>query len=237
MKVSVEFGHTYPSDGLHTAHMPNKGAELSRSSSAFELAQRQCGEDSVRIAVEQGYEPVKHVMIDDVESYRQGNSADSWKYVLVKERIVEATRQIYAPDEIIRESQFVTQALAHLPKIDGLDPPKKHIKLHTKTGKQRVRIRGFKDVADPEHPSCDVLDLAWHEHRARSAGVLLTILHYSYEDQQARVHALMDLTDAQQSSSATLFLDDSGAPIQLIRWNVLDERANLYFDALESLTL
>jgi len=73
-----------------------------------------------------------------------------------------------------------------------------------------VRLSGFKGVADPHHPSCAVLDLAWIEWRLQNYSRVFTALPLKYLAQQRQVAALTALAALPgRERVTTLFVDES----------------------------
>jgi hypothetical protein len=244
MKVSVEYGHTYSSDELYTRGLPSHDLvekdQLSRGLTKFEQACMTVGNDAARLAEEAGFEVKRHVLIDDVElAAQQHKSQDSERFQLTRARMHHAVEALYRPDEVVHEADLASDALRNIDLItQATGKDQTHVKANTTTGPQRIRLRGFRDIADAAHPSCDVLDLAWHQKRAQDAEVLITVLHQNYAHQQARVHALAELVADgafAQISAATLLVDDDGQPSQLLRWQTARPEVASYFDSLEAL--
>ncbi|HEY4524754.1 MAG TPA: hypothetical protein VJL39_00125 [Candidatus Paceibacterota bacterium] len=237
-KVSIEFGHTYTDSGLvQSGESMHRGIrELQRELTAFEMRCKENGNAAVEIARQLELTAKTHVLLDDVEwSYEQSRShGNTDRIALFRARSLQGAEIAFSPDSAQSEGSLVPQAKA---RLDSLPSERSHIRLDTQTGKQRVRIRGFTGIEDETHPSCDILDLVWHEKRADEADILLTILHQAYESQQARVHALAEHitgTKLNDASAATLLLDDAGTPVALRRWSERSEKAKLYFDVIES---
>jgi hypothetical protein len=239
MKVSVEYGHTYAADGIYTRGMPAETIEanqsqVSRELTAFEQSCKALGDTAATMAVDAGFEVTKHLLIDDVEwAYKQKGSQDSGRWATFRWRVNKAAEALYEPDETVSEAELVGAAIKNATNVrEKLDKTGKYVKLDTRTGEQRVSLTGFKGVDDTQHPSCDVLDLSWHQKRGEDAEVLVTILHESYETQQARVHALAEVVaddSFNNLSIASLLVDDNGRASRLL------QAAQAYFESLQSL--
>src|SRR3989344_767511 len=211
-KVSIETAHPYTSDDLRITGDAFIGKEprLKREMTAFEQACARVGNSLADLAEQMGFETTTHVLIDDVTwAAAQEKSAEPHRWSLFRNSAEMGAELAYSPDAISSEAAYKNAGvlLADLLRNISGKEGASHIRLHTQSGRQRIRLTGFKEVADPEHPSCDVLDLAWHQDRAKEHRVLLNVLHESYAGQQDRVDALFALlpnTDPSISSALLL---------------------------------
>lgn len=215
---------------------PGEKLELARELTAFETKCKEVGEKIEAIAHELMLSTRRHILVDDVEEvWRQQWSLDSWRLQLFRDRAKAGAESAYDPDRVESEGDLVESAY----RLLSSHPmgQKRSMRLSTETGEQRVKLRGFAAVKDAEHPSCDLLDVVWHERKADEAEILITVLHKKYKNQQARVHALareLSMPNLKESSSATLFLDDEGNPESLSVWKARDEVAERFFKAIEA---
>lgn len=237
-KVSIETGHTYTSDDLllDTESERRGIRELNRELTPFETRCAELGQAAAACAGRLGFDVKTHVLLDDVEvAYAQHRSEDPWKYASLRGRAHEGAKIAYEPDTVTPEASLVADAEQQL---QALGTDSHSIRMQTRAGIQRVKLRGYSELVDPSHPSCDILDVSWHIHRSKDADILLTILHENYFKQQARVQALaaaISGTSVNTASMATLFLNDAGDPVSLERWYERSADASNYYDELEKL--
>lgn len=238
--VSIEQAHPHTEDvllirGEPFAH-PGAKMELQRELTPFEARCGEVGEEVEEVAIGMGLSTRKHILVDDVDwAEKQAKSQDSWRWQLFRERAKLGAEVAYGAEGAQSEADLVAKAhqlLSTRPAGEGGS-----MRLKTATGEQDVKLRGFKGVSDKEHPSCDILDVVWHEKKADEADILITVLHKKYRNQQARVHALareLAVPNLEGSSSATLFLDDDGKPELFTVWKVQDEVADRFFKTVAS---
>lgn len=245
-KVSIEFGHIYTDDNLYVdnymSSYPNAHT-LNRELTTYEKACAFAGNRAADVAKDLGIEAVKHLLIDDVEwAFRQRQSMDDhWRWQLFRNRAILGAQKAYdiaGLTSVESEGDLAIAAVKNLQKLrEKVGNGGSHIRLQTRTGDQRVRLTGYRAIEDKEHPSCDILDLTWHQKRGKDTAILLTVLPKGYISQQARVHALAELLAGEplnKVSAATLLLDDVGDPSQLVRWTERSSEATRYFDLLQS---
>lgn len=198
---TVEIGHTYAPDRL--GPFAPEGHE-GRRAPGYDRVFTDSPEAARLRALAQdiGDKSLVVALVDDVAvRERQRNSDDPWRWQAFidasKASVVAATGA-----EIVEyESAFALRARDMVEEIRTMELPTDYRlsetgnKLIFGSGKTKVRIPlvGFGGVDDPTHPSCQMLDLAWLEHKLSLAPDAITVLPQGYEEQQEQVRLLADL--------------------------------------------
>ncbi len=255
MKITIEYGHVYFGEAPYIKHIedlhdgPKPGEAYSRQLNTAEMSSFRIGSETASIAKDDGYEVRTVVMVDDVVEYSKQHEArhgdDSARWILFRQRILQAAKDLLAPDKVVSEGELYFKGLAINSKLDArakllgqaVNGSRITVSSNIDGSSKKIKTRGFKDIVNPHWPSCDVLDLTFKSEQAQESDVIITILPLTYEEQQQRVNALAKfLVDPklQKVSSATVFIDEIGQPCKIVVWNDPDLQAQELFKSLET---
>lgn len=209
---TIEIGHTYAPDLL----VPSICA---LNEAAFEFSDTPYAGKLRAIAYQIGKDATRVAFVDDIAARNeQRKSADGWRWELFIQRSAQSVRVGTEASIIAFESEYVQRGRELVEEIStmelssGYRMSDNQQKLVVGSGKTKTRIPlvGFKGIEDESHPSCQVLDLAWLEHRLTIASEAITVLPVKYESQQNQVKLLADLFPHLSSEKMTnYFIADS----------------------------
>lgn len=214
---SVEIAHTYVPELLtpHVGWREEGGLDLPTFEQSSDYHKR-----LAQVALSYSKRPILLGFIDDI-----GKSEE--ESFMTELSVMEGLQG--SPD-VYFESDYIEPAKQLIERIRGSDLPilwrlsDDMRKTVYGTGKTRIRIPlvGFSGIDDPEHPSCQVLDLAWTIDRLQSiAPDTATILPENYSAQQMQVAALARLIpEITESKVTTILTDDVGRESNRFVWEL-----------------
>jgi len=208
---TVEIGHTYA---------PQRLVPLSDARSAGE-AKFQVTAQAARlqaIAGELGEQSLRVAFVDDViaRDKQRKSIAEGWRWQLFIGLSGESVRAGTGAELVAFESAYEPRARQMIDELRASGLPTGYRlsqggrQLISGTGKSKMRIplEGFKGIDDVTYPSCQVLDLAWLEHRLQLAPEAVTILPVGYEEQQRQVSILARaFPDLQETTVRSIFVE------------------------------
>lgn len=205
--VSVEIGHIYTPD--YHKDVPTRLLEQAAKAR----------EDGAMLLT----------LVDDVEATESLKlSQDSWRWQMFIDRSAESARENFG-SQVYFESWFESKARKIREELVTMELPPGY-KL-SKTGdkmivgdkrdKVRISLSGFGGVDDPTYTSCEVLELAWLEHRLGLANKAVSILPAVFVEQQKRVELLARLLPKFAGKSIeTVFVNQVGAEQSRHQWSL-----------------
>lgn len=162
-----------------------------------------------------GHAVTRLSLLDDVVVREaQRVSAESWRWELFirvsRQSVEQGTSAV-----VHLESSFVAAARelhnrvgASLARLGIAMDDRGQARVPTDHGVIGIRLCGFHTIADPTHPSCTLLDLAWTAWRCERYAHTFTALPLGYYKQQLQVAALAALIDLPgRDRVTTLFMD------------------------------
>ncbi len=216
---SIEIAHTYAPELLtpHIGWREEGDSELP----VFELPTAYHNR-LARIALNYSSKPILLGFVDDI-----GKSDE--EAFMTELSVMEG---LHGSPDVYYESDYVEPAKQLIERIRGSDLPTlwrpsddmRKIVYGTKKTRVRIPLVGFSGLDDPEHPSCQMLDLAWTIDRLQSvAPNTATILPENYSDQQKQVATLARLIPEITGAKVTTILtDDFGNETNRFAWALAD---------------
>lgn len=211
MPVStIEIGHTYAPERF-TDLMVGRD-----SRGQLQFKDKEHAKELRELADTISPDGIRVALVDDVAAReKQKKSQDSWRWAMFIGATVESVRFGTQADFVELESRFelparrLTQEIKNMELSEDYRFSQDGKKLIVGSGKGRevISLEGFSGVEDPSYPSCQMLDLAWLQHRLTLAPYAINVLPRSFEEQQKQVGLLADLFPEAKSRFVTEFID------------------------------
>lgn len=232
--TSVEMMHTYAPDTVtpFTGWRREDTAELPVFTPPTAVQKR-----VAQIAISLSEQPFVLTLIDDVvaadvsrrSGERHPDSASLMSEFSALETLDHLHKAGQLPDyEVYYESTYEPLAylmredlrIADLPSGYRFSRDGRAIVAGRGRNKSRISLAGFRGVADPDYPSCEMFDLAWVLDRLESvAPRAVNILPDSYRGQQTRVATLAGILAAFRGYEViTIFVDEQGQETSRMVW-------------------
>lgn len=209
-QCTIEIGHTYVPERL-TDILPERDND-----GQFQFADTEQAKELRELADTVAPGAIRVALIDDVEAReRQRKSQDSWRWAMFIGASLESVSFGTQADIVELESRFESPGRRLTQEIKNMELPKdyrfsqdgKKLIVGSGKGREVISLEGFSEVEDPTYPSCQMLDLAWLQHRLTLAPHAVNVLPKSFKEQQKQVGLLADLFPDISGRLTTQFID------------------------------